>query len=39
MRWVKHVAHTGDKTDANKVLVERPEGKRPLARSKVSMGG
>jgi hypothetical protein len=29
----------GDKRDANRALVKRPEEKRPLARSKVSTGG
>jgi hypothetical protein len=30
MRWVGYVAFMGDKTDAYKVLVGKPEGKRPL---------
>jgi len=28
MRWVRHVAHMGKR----RVLVEKPEGKRPLGR-------
>jgi len=30
MRWSEHLAHTGGKRGAYKVLVGRPEGKRPL---------
>jgi hypothetical protein len=32
MRWVGHVARRGDKRNAYRLLVERPEGKRPLGR-------
>ena len=32
MRWARHVAHIGDRGSAYKVLVRRPEGKRPLGR-------
>jgi hypothetical protein len=32
MRWVGHVAHMGAKRGAYRVLVGRPEGRRPLAR-------
>ena len=30
MRWVGHVVRMGDRTDAYRVLVRRPDGKRPL---------
>ena len=32
MRWVGHVARKGDRRGASRVLVDRPEGKRPLGR-------
>jgi hypothetical protein len=32
MRWVGHVARTGEGKDVRRVLVGRPEGKRPLGR-------
>ena len=32
MGWVGHVAHMGEKRAAYKILVEKPEGKRPLGR-------
>jgi hypothetical protein len=32
MRWAGHVARTGAKTNAYRILVGKPEGKRPLAR-------
>jgi hypothetical protein len=32
MRLAEHVARTGEKRDAHRVLVEKPEGKRPLGR-------
>jgi len=32
MRWVGHVAHTGDRRGAYRVLVGKPEGKRPQGR-------
>jgi hypothetical protein len=31
--------HMGDTRDANRVLVKRPEEKRPFAKSKVSIRG
>jgi prepilin signal peptidase PulO-like enzyme (type II secretory pathway) len=34
MRWVGHVVRLGDGKDVYKVLVWKPEGKRPLGRSK-----
>jgi len=30
MRWAGHVAHTGDRRGVCRVLVGKPEGKRPL---------
>jgi len=32
MRWAGHVARIGDRRDVYMVLVERPEGERPLGR-------
>jgi hypothetical protein len=32
MRWGGHVARMGEKTNANGLLVGKPEGKRPLGR-------
>jgi hypothetical protein len=32
MRWTGHVARTGEKRDADMILVGKPEGKRPLRR-------
>jgi hypothetical protein len=32
MRWVGHVAHMGEERNLHKVLVGKPEGKRPLGR-------
>jgi hypothetical protein len=32
MRWVGHVAQMGEKRNAYKLLLGRPEGKRPLER-------
>jgi hypothetical protein len=34
IRWVGHVARTGNRRDAYRVLVGKPEGKRPLARAR-----
>jgi hypothetical protein len=34
MRWAGYVARMGEKKNANRVLVEKPEGKRPLGRSR-----
>ena len=31
-RWVRHVARMGERRDAYRVLVERPERERPLGR-------
>jgi hypothetical protein len=32
MRWTGHVARMGEKRGANRILVGRPEGRRPLGR-------
>ena len=32
MRWAGHVAHVGERRDIYRVLVGKPEGKRPLGR-------
>jgi hypothetical protein len=32
MRWTEHVSHTGKRRGAHRVLVERPEGRRPIGR-------
>jgi hypothetical protein len=32
MRWAGHVARIGEKRDAYRILVERPEGRRQLGR-------
>jgi len=32
MRWVGHVAHMGEERGVHRVLVGKPEGKRPLGR-------
>ena len=32
MRWAGHVAHTGERRGVYRVLVRKPEGKRPLER-------
>jgi hypothetical protein len=32
MRWVGHVAHIGERKGVYRVLVGKPEGKRPLGR-------
>jgi hypothetical protein len=32
LRWSRHVAHMGEKSDTYRILVGRPEGRRPLGR-------
>jgi hypothetical protein len=34
MRWEGHVARMGEKKNAYKILVGKPEGKRPLGRQR-----
>jgi hypothetical protein len=35
MRWTGHVARIGEKSNAYRILVGKPEGKRPLGRQDV----
>jgi hypothetical protein len=37
MRWAGHVGRMGEKTNAYKLLVGKPEGKRPLGRPRRRM--
>jgi hypothetical protein len=39
MMWVKHVARMGEERKAYKVLVGKPEGKRPLGRPRRRWDG
>jgi hypothetical protein len=32
IRWVEHVVHMGEMRNAYKILVGKPEGKRPVRR-------
>ena len=32
MRWAGHVAHMGEESGAYRVLLGKPEGKRPMGR-------
>jgi hypothetical protein len=34
MKWVGHLAWMGEMRNANKLLVGKPEGKRPLGRAR-----
>jgi hypothetical protein len=34
MRWAGHVAGMGEKSNAYRILVGEPEGKRPIGRSR-----
>jgi hypothetical protein len=34
MRWAEHVERMGETTNAYRILVGTPEGKRPLGRSR-----
>jgi hypothetical protein len=34
MRWNRHVARMGEMRNAYKILMRKPEGKRPLGRAK-----
>jgi hypothetical protein len=34
IRWVRHVAHMGEESKVYKVLVAKPEGRRPLGRQR-----
>jgi hypothetical protein len=35
MRWAGHVARMGEKGNAYRLLLGKPEGKRPLGRSRL----
>jgi hypothetical protein len=35
MRWAGHVARTGEQGGVHRVLVGKPEGKRPLGRPRL----
>jgi hypothetical protein len=37
IRWAGHVARVGKKRNAHRILVGKPEGKRPLGRSRRSL--
>jgi hypothetical protein len=39
MRWVGHVARTGETRNAYRILVGKPEKKRPLGRSRLGPSG
>jgi len=34
MRWAGHVAHMGERRGVYRILMGKPEGKRPLGRSR-----
>jgi hypothetical protein len=34
MKWARHVARMGEKRNVHELLVGKPEGKRPLGRSR-----
>jgi hypothetical protein len=34
MRWAGHIARIGEKRNAHRLLVGKPEGKRPLGRQR-----
>jgi hypothetical protein len=38
MRWAGHVARIEEKRNAYRILVGKPEGKRPLLRSRKRRG-
>jgi hypothetical protein len=35
MRWAGHVAHMGERSGGCRVLVRKPEGKRPIGRAGI----
>jgi hypothetical protein len=39
MRWTGHVARMGEKKNANRILVGKSEGKKPLGRPRVMLLG
>jgi hypothetical protein len=38
MRWAGHVARLGEERGVYRILVGKPEGKRPLGRTSRTMG-
>ena len=38
MRWARHVARMGEGRGVHRVLVGKPEGKRPLGRTRCRWG-
>jgi hypothetical protein len=38
MKWAGHVARMGEERNVYRVLMEKPEGKRPLGRSEWILG-
>jgi hypothetical protein len=38
MRWAGHVARMGEKRNVSRLLVGKPEGKRPLGRPRCRWG-
>jgi hypothetical protein len=36
MKWARHIARSGEKWNAYRLLVEKPEGKRPVGRPRRS---
>jgi hypothetical protein len=39
MRWARHVSRIGEERGVNRVLVGKPEGKRPLGRPRCRWEG
>ena len=35
MRWAGHIAHMGKRRGAYRILMGRPEGRRPLGRTRL----
>ena len=38
VRWTSHIAHMGERRGVYRVLVGKPEGKRPLGRPRLRWG-
>jgi hypothetical protein len=38
MRWAGHIARMGEKRNAYRILVGKPEGRRPLGRPRSGCG-
>jgi hypothetical protein len=39
MRWTEHIARMREKRNAYRILVKKPEGKRPLGRPRLRWVG